>query len=113
MAKLENSKRTIFTAHSLYLSDPELLSEVQTLIFEQQFTAAAAWKNTIDRTVTRYQALGDRDLQARAIDVADVGERVLRLLAGTIASRIELPEPAILVANDLTPPKPPNSISAR
>ncbi|MCD8487469.1 MAG: phosphoenolpyruvate--protein phosphotransferase [Desertifilum sp.] len=101
--KTGEQQAAIFTAHSLYLSDPELLAEVQTPIFEQHFTAAAAWKNTIDRTVARYQALGDRDLQARAIDVADVGERVLRLLAGTIASRIELPEPAILVANDLTP----------
>ncbi|NES94618.1 MAG: phosphoenolpyruvate--protein phosphotransferase [Desertifilum sp. SIO1I2] len=99
--KTGEQQAAIFTAHSLYLSDPELLAEVQTLIFEQQFTAAAAWKNTIDRTVARYQALNDP--LGRAVDVADVGERVLRLLAGTIASRIELPEPAILVANDLTP----------
>ena len=93
----------IFDAHLLYLSDPALLERVRQLIFAQFQSAATAWKTIIDETISSYEALSDSYLQARAADVYDVGQRVLKLLTGTESALFNLPEPAILVATDLTP----------
>ena len=42
-------------------------------------------------------------LRERATDIRDVGRRVLGLLAGVKQERIEVPQDAILVAEDLAP----------
>lgn len=93
----------IFEAQLLCLSDPALLEATRQQIFTQQKTAAAAWKTIIDETIVAYQELEDPYLQARAADVSDVGQRVLRLLMGVAAPTLELSESAIIVAKDLSP----------
>ena len=93
----------IFDAHLLYLEDPAVIDRVRQLIFDQHLNSAAAWKAAIDETVAAYQALEDSYLQARAIDVFDVGQQVLQLLTGTQIASFNIKEPGILVANDLTP----------
>ncbi len=51
-----------------------------------------------------YLALDNPYLQQRAVDVEDVGDQVLHVLAGTDGqATIKLEEPVILVAQDLTP----------
>lgn len=103
---------SIFDAYLLYLEDPDLIEQVRQLIFERNFSAAAAWKAVIEQMVASYDALEDPYLQARAADVVDVEQRVLRLLPGTEVATYpldkrwcihDLHEPAILVAPDLTP----------
>src|SRR5919199_1754088 len=93
----------IFDAHLLFLEDPAVIDNARQAIFVKEMSAAAAWKAVIDETVASYQALEDSYLQARATDVSDVGQRVLQLLTGTEIAPLDLKEPAILVADDLTP----------
>lgn len=93
----------IFQAHWLYLEDPALLDRVYQLIFEQHRSGAVAWKTAIEATVATYQTLEDPYLQARAADVQDVGQRVLRLLTGIRAQAVDFPQPGILIAPELTP----------
>ena len=93
----------IFDAHLLFLEDPAIIDNARQAIFVKEMSAAAAWKAVIDETVASYQALEDSYLQARATDVSDVGQRVLQLLTGTEIAPLDLKEPAILVADDLTP----------
>jgi phosphocarrier protein FPr len=98
-----DAEAAIFEAHLLYLDDPVLLEQAQTLIFEQHYSAAYAWKQVIDQTIATYHHLDDPYLRARAADVLDVGQRVLRLLTGIEPPRLTLTEPGILVATELTP----------
>lgn len=102
-ARIGGYEAAIFDAHLLFLEDPALVELARQHIFQKRVNAEAAWKEAIDETVASYEALDDPYLKARAIDVADVGQRVLRLLAGVVHKPIELPYPSVLVAVDLTP----------
>ncbi|MFB2968199.1 phosphoenolpyruvate--protein phosphotransferase [Aerosakkonema sp. BLCC-F183] len=93
----------IFDAHLLCLEDPTVLEAARQRIFEYGLPGTTAWKVVIDKTARTYEALADPFLQARSADVRDVGQRVLRLLTGLATAPLNLPEPAILVANDLSP----------
>jgi multiphosphoryl transfer protein len=103
-ASLGDEQAAIFDAHEMILQDPDLLDRVHKLIFEQNLNPAAAWKGTIDSTAADYLALDDEYLKQRAVDVNDVGNQVLFALAGKVEGlRIELRQPVILFADELTP----------
>jgi phosphocarrier protein FPr len=94
---------TIFDAHLLCLSDPAIVEAARQRIFDYTLDAVSAWKVVVARTVRSYEALKDPYLKARAADVRDVGQRVLRLLTGVASTPLDFTQPAILVATDLTP----------
>ena len=94
----------IFDAHLMILQDPELLEQVRLEIFDEMHNAAAAWKHCIDMVVDSYRAIDDVYLKQRAVDVEDVGNQVLlSLLTSDIPTTIQLHEPVILFAEELTP----------
>ncbi|MBE9228618.1 phosphoenolpyruvate--protein phosphotransferase [Phormidium sp. LEGE 05292] len=101
--QIGDAQASIFDAHLLFLADPVLLEAVHQRIREQQINAEAAWQAVVDEIAASYRALEDSYLQERINDVVDVGQRVLRLLGNAVATALTLPEPAILVATDLTP----------
>ncbi|BAT53049.1 phosphoenolpyruvate-protein phosphotransferase [Nostoc sp. NIES-3756] len=101
--QIGDAEAAIFDAHLLFLADPVLLEAVHHRISEEQINAEAAWQLVVDEVASRYRTLEDIYLQERVDDVIDVGQRVLRLLTGTVGTVLDLPEPAILVAKDLTP----------
>jgi phosphotransferase system HPr (HPr) family protein len=97
------SEASIFLAHQAFLDDPDLLNEVDALI-ERGHSAAWAWNKAIEARVAEVQQLQDERLAGRAVDLQDVGRRVLRLLADTDQEEPTLPdEPVIVAAEDLTP----------
>ena len=100
---LTTRENPIFQAHLLYLDDPQLRTQAQQLIFEQQQTADRAWKTVIDLAIADYQNLEDEYLQARAIDLLDIGSRVLKILLGIGIIPLNLETPSILLASQLTP----------
>ena len=93
----------IFEAHLAILEDQELFAKaVDQLEMEQ--SALQAWQSTIETTAATIAGLGDELLAARATDIRDVGQRVLRRLMGVETQSLQLPaEPVILIAEDLTP----------
>lgn len=93
----------IFEAHLLILQDPDLLEDAQARVLEQQVNGAAAWQQAITAVANRYLALPDFYMQARAADVQDVGDRVLRQMLGVERPLLRLTEPAIVLAEELTP----------
>jgi multiphosphoryl transfer protein len=102
--ELGEEQAAIFDAHLLILEDPELIKRARQLIFDDQKNEAAAWNEAIREIARSYQELDDPYLQQRAADVLDVGSQVLYALAGkAAATAIELPQPVILFAPDLTP----------
>lgn len=94
----------IFEAHALFLQDPTLITAAHDAIKGQKMNAEAAWIDAIEVNAANLEALEDEYFQARAADVRDVGQRVLRILLGVAESDLtDLTAPSIVLARDLTP----------
>lgn len=97
------ARAAIFQAHQEFLSDPELIAATNSAI-EQGHSAGWAWRECVEAKATEIASLDDALLKERAADLKDVGNRVLRLLAGALEEEAEQPKtPVILVAEDLSP----------
>ena len=93
----------IFEAHLLFLEDAALLEPARRFIRDDKLNAAAAWDRAVAATAEGYRALEDDYLRARAADILDVGDQVVRNLLGEVQAAPVLASPGILVAPDLTP----------
>jgi phosphocarrier protein FPr len=98
------NEAAIFLAHQALLDDPELADAVKERI-SAGHGAAWSWNQVIDERAAELRQLSDERLAARAADLHDVGQRVLRLLVGTTdGSAPTMPDtPVIVVADDLAP----------
>ena len=94
----------IFSAHVGLLRDPRLLQAVSRGIV-QGHGAAWAWRQALGERVAAQRALPDATLAARAADLQDAGDRVLRHLLGLPSEAVggAWPADAILLADDLSP----------
>ncbi|WP_312404650.1 phosphoenolpyruvate--protein phosphotransferase [Pseudomonas rhodesiae] len=97
-----SAQAEIFRAHQELLEDPTLLEQAHGLLAEGK-SAAFAWNRATAATVELFQGLGNALIAERAADLADVGQRVLKLILGIQDSAWDLPERAILIAEQLTP----------
>jgi len=93
----------IFKAHGLILEDQDLYDQAAAIIEREKVCAEYGWKQVIAATAQAYRELDSEYMQVRAADVLDCGGRVLYLLSGVKASGVQLAEPAILLADDLSP----------
>ena len=100
--KNELQKAKIFAAHNELLSDPEIYNQAVALIREGK-SAAFAWHQAYSEQSDLLASLDNSLLRERASDIKDVGLRVLRHILGISHSLGDLPEQAILIAEDLTP----------
>lgn len=101
-AEADPAKAGIFAAHRELLDDPDLVEVAQAGIAAGK-SAGYAWKRAYSAQVERLSTLKNELLAARATDLRDVGERVLRLVVGEKTRRVEMPAETILIAEDLTP----------
>lgn len=97
----------IFSAHQQMLQDAGLLQAVSRSVV-QRHGAAWAWRHVLAERVAAQRALSDATLAARAADIQDVGERVLRLLLGegnetVTAIPSTWSHDTILLADDISP----------
>ncbi len=101
--RLGSKQAAIFLAHAEFLQDDELLNNTKVLI-EQKHSAAWAWQHVIDGRIEQITKLDDAVLAARAVDLSDVAQRVLRELLHIDSTPVmNAQEPSVLVADDLTP----------
>ena len=84
------------------IEDPELVEPAYASVVSGG-SAAAAWQGVLDAQITDYQGAEDEYFRARAEDLTDLRDRVLRHLAGVAADPDAAPENAIFVAQDLAP----------
>jgi len=96
------AEAAIFEAHAELLDDPELSEAVQVRV-DTGLSPAKAWKATIDEQAASIAALNDPLLAARADDLRDVGERVLRLMLGLSEKGFMPKTPVVIVARELSP----------
>ena len=93
----------IFLAHAEFAQDMELLQATRALINEKH-SAAWSWQQVIEQKIAQLNQLDDPVLAGRAMDLSDVGQRVLRELTGVQAVVVaDVRTPSILIADDLTP----------
>ena len=97
-----DAQADIFKAHQELLEDPSLLDQAQALISNGK-SAGFAWRAATEATSALFKGLGSPLLAERAADLADVGQRVLKLILGVEDRVMALPDDAILIAEQLTP----------
>lgn len=101
--RLGSGKAAIFRVHAEFLNDTALIQQTISQIY-QGHSAAWSWQQAINERVSQIQKLDDPVLAGRAVDLSDVGQRVLRHLLGKAEEHpVDLYTPAILIADDLTP----------
>lgn len=101
--ELSEKDAMIFKAHLLILDDPEFLKMVEKKIDEGK-NALVAVKESIRFFEEMLLSLNDEYMKERAVDVKDVGIRLMRILSGKSESDLwNLPENCVLIAKDLTP----------
>jgi phosphotransferase system enzyme I (PtsI) len=94
----------IFQAHKMILEDPELISEVENKIKNLGKSAETAVQETGKKFSDIMAAMSDEYFAARATDILDVTNRVLRILLGIAESpTAALKTPSVIISDDLTP----------
>jgi len=94
----------IIEAHILVLDDPVLIEDTLRRVRERREIAEYAYARVTRQIIKNFEALDDPYFKERSTDVLDVRERVLHELLGlTPPDLAELGQPAIVVAEQLTP----------
>lgn len=102
-ATLGEEQGLIFRAHTLLLQDRDFLAEVRRAIHAGQ-TATTAVRRAVRRWADRFRQMSGSVFQQRAVDVEDIGRRLLLLLQNDAPSTsLDLPPDALIVARDLLP----------
>ncbi len=103
-ARLGKKFGGIFAAHAMMFEDPSLMTEIDSLIRKQHFTAEYAVSRAVRGYVKALEGLGDKFFAARSADLLDVEKRLLFHLLGAHQEPMRnLTEPVIFLAFDLSP----------
>lgn len=101
-AQADPAKAAIFAAHQELLDDPDLKEIAESCISKGK-SAAFSWKSAFTTHAERLKKLKNELIAARAIDLTDVGMRVLSIITGQAPRELEIPLDSILVAEELSP----------
>ena len=93
----------IFEIHQMMLDDADYLESVDNYIQNQGLNAEYAVAATGENFAQMFASMDDAYMQARAADVKDISERILRVLSGREETAADGGLPMILAAEDLAP----------
>ena len=94
----------ILNAHLLVLEDQSLREEILNGLKTQRLNVEAIFNDVIRRHLRAFSKTEDEYLRERTADIEDVRKRILRNLLGKHTDLlVQLDQPAILVAHDLSP----------
>jgi phosphoenolpyruvate-protein phosphotransferase len=94
----------IFEAHEAMLQDPGLREEIRKLVQEELISAAHALSRVFRRRERKFREMTEPTHRQHADDVADLGRRLLRAMAGVKTTSLEtMPPGRVLVARRLLP----------
>ena len=97
------SGAAIFEVHQMMLEDEGYLESIDNIIETESVNAEYAVASTADNFAAMFSAMEDEYMSARAADIKDLSERVIRVLMGKGESGLDGNEPVIVVAEDLAP----------
>ena len=93
----------IFAVHQMMLEDEGFLDAVYNVIRTELVNAEYAVEVTGDSYAELFAAMDDEYMSARAADIRDISNRLVRNLTGKGYEAVEDMGPSIIVADDLTP----------
>ncbi len=93
----------ILQIHQIMLNDIDYTNSVEGIITNQNVTAEFAVAVTRDYFYEMFSSMEDEYMKARAADVKDVSERVIRILCNDHSKPADSKVPSIIIADDLAP----------
>jgi len=95
----------ILDAHTLICQDPDLIGRTEDAVRTRLVNAEWALRDELEELKAAFAALEDAYFRERGNDLDQVGQRILRVLAGhdTEEPLPHFPKGAVIVARDLTP----------
>ncbi|MBQ3038053.1 MAG: phosphoenolpyruvate--protein phosphotransferase [Clostridia bacterium] len=93
----------IFEIHKLMLNDGDYIDSIENIILNQSLNAEYAVASTGGNFAHIFSEMDDAYMQARAADVQDISERLIKILQGCGTECNAFAEPSILAAEDLVP----------
>lgn len=93
----------IFEVHQMMLEDDDYLDSIHNMIRTEMVNAEYAVAVTGDNFAQMFAGMDDDYMKARAADVKDISERLVRNLSGEGDADLSSMEPSIIVADDLSP----------
>lgn len=102
LASVGEDHAAIFDIHRMMLEDDDYLEAIDTAIREG-CNAEYAVEVAQNQFAQLFASMDDDYMKARAVDIKDISQRIIRLLLGISEDGIPTDEPVILVADDLTP----------
>ena len=101
--KTARGEAEIFSAHILFLSDPEINKRIDNLL-KEGFSVQYAVKKAFEEYASKMESMKNPYFSGRAKDVRDVEERLIKnILHEKKQDLSNLPYPSIVVAEELTP----------
>ena len=93
----------IFEVHQMMLEDEDYNESIENIITTEMVNAEYAVASTGDNFSEMFASMDDDYMKARAADIKDISKRLVKNLSGHGGDCIDLEEPVIVVADDLSP----------
>lgn len=93
----------IFEVHQMMLEDEDYSESIENIITTEMVNAEYAVASTGDNFSEMFASMDDDYMKARAADIKDISKRLVKNLSGHGGDGIDLEEPVIVVADDLSP----------
>ena len=103
LREVGESGAAIFEVHQMMLDDDDYLDSIHNIIRTESVNAEYAVATTGDNFSSMFAQMDDDYMKARAADVKDISDRLVRVLSGHGDGELEASEPVIVVAEDLAP----------
>lgn len=103
MKEVGETSAAIFEVHQMMLDDDGYTDAIQSMIRTESVNAEFAVAVTGDHFSEVFANMDDDYMKARAADVKDISNRLVRNLSGEEEMDLASMEPSVIVADDLTP----------
>lgn len=101
-SQLRSEEQALFDVYLRMLGDEALPGEVENRIRENVW-AQGALKQVVQQYIRHFEMMDDPYLRERAVDIRDLGRRLLSYLQEGEQETLEYPENTVLVSEELTP----------
>ena len=100
---ISKEESAIFDVYRLILEDPAIIQQIEAQIINEGFVAEYAIKVVFEQYLQSIGKIDDEYLRERTTDVKDAAQRLLENLTGMPGQQYDLPDDAVLIAEDLSP----------
>ena len=103
LVQVGETSAAIFEVHQMLIEDEDYLGAIYNIIRVEEINAEYAVAVTGDNFSKMFAEMNDEYMSARAADMKDISNRLVKVLAGFEETEVDSEEPFILAAEDLTP----------